>query len=205
MPYLEIKDFSFDLLPLDVDLYSLEMKIIRELYIEDNHTIYSTVAESIHRLQCVFGRIHNIFGKGKAAHSIYQILKLKEQEVKLDENFGDIEHLIIFDRSSDFLTPLLRQITYEGLIDEFYGIQGGISKVPASLFEENRNVNKKYDNVRLNSENDYIFEEIRLLTINGARMALKTRGQEFDRFTDAAKELKDVNEKAAAVKRIKNE
>ena len=78
MPYLEIKDFSFDLLPLDIDLYSLEMKVIRELYIEDNHTIYSTVAESIHRLQCVFGRIHNIFGKGRAAHSIYQILKLKE-------------------------------------------------------------------------------------------------------------------------------
>ena len=68
-------------------------------------------------MQCVFGRIHNCFGKGKAANSIYQILKLKEQEIKLDENFGDIESLIIFDRQSDFLTPLLKQITYEGLID----------------------------------------------------------------------------------------
>lgn len=151
MPYLDIKDFSFDLLPLDIDLYSLEMKVIRELYIEDNHTIYSTVAESIHRLQCVFGRIHNIFGKGKAAHSIYQILKLKEEEVKLDQNYGDIEHLIIFDRSSDLLTPLLKQITYEGLVDEFYGIQGGISKVPATLFEENKNSNKKFDTIKLNS------------------------------------------------------
>ncbi len=53
------------------------MKIMRDLYIDDNHSIYSTVAESIHRLQCVFGRIYNIFGKGKAANSIYQILKLK--------------------------------------------------------------------------------------------------------------------------------
>jgi len=57
---------------------------MKELYIEDNHLVYSTVAESIHRLQCVFGRIHNIFGKGRAAGSVYQILKLKEQEIKLD-------------------------------------------------------------------------------------------------------------------------
>lgn len=79
MKYIEIRDFSFDLVPLDIDLYSLEMKIMRELYIDDNHTIYSTVAESIHRLQSVFGKIHNIFGKGRAAYSVYNILKLKEQ------------------------------------------------------------------------------------------------------------------------------
>jgi len=44
MQHVDVKDFSFDLLPLDIDLYSLEMKIMRELYIEDNHSIYSTVA-----------------------------------------------------------------------------------------------------------------------------------------------------------------
>ena len=55
------------------------MKAMRELYVDTNHTIYSTVAESIHRLQSVFGRIHNIFGKGEAAKAIYKILKLKEK------------------------------------------------------------------------------------------------------------------------------
>lgn len=44
---------------------------MRDLYIDDNHSIYSIVAESIHRLQSVFGRIHNIFGKGRAAGAIY--------------------------------------------------------------------------------------------------------------------------------------
>jgi hypothetical protein len=42
--------------------------------------------------------------------------------------------LIIFDRACDFVTPLLKQITYEGLIDEFYGINGGIARVPATVF-----------------------------------------------------------------------
>lgn len=78
--FVDIRDFSFDLLPLDVDLYSLEMKFIKELYINHDHSIYSTVAESIHRLQCVFGKVHNIYGKGKAAKAIYEILRLKESK-----------------------------------------------------------------------------------------------------------------------------
>jgi len=38
-------------------------------------------------------------------------------EIKIDENFGDIESIIIIDRSVDFLTPLLKQTVYEGIID----------------------------------------------------------------------------------------
>ena len=34
-----------------------------------------------------------------------------------------IDTLIIIDRNVDLVTPLLTQLTYEGLIDEFFGIQ----------------------------------------------------------------------------------
>ncbi len=80
---VDIRDFSFDLLPLDVDLYSLEMRFLKEMYISHDHSIYTTVAESIHRLQCVFGKIHNIYGKGKAAKAIHDILRLKESTHQL--------------------------------------------------------------------------------------------------------------------------
>jgi vacuolar protein sorting-associated protein 33A len=66
-----LRDFSFDLIPLDNDLYSLEMKTFKELYIDNEYSIYNVVAESIHRLQCVFGKVRNVFGKGAAARSIY--------------------------------------------------------------------------------------------------------------------------------------
>ena len=56
-------------------------------------------------------------------------------EIKIDENYGDIESVIIIDRSIDFLTPLLKQIVYEGMIDETYGLNGGIVKIPSSKFE----------------------------------------------------------------------
>jgi len=39
-----IKDFSYGLLPFDHDLYSLEIKSFRELYLLNDHSIYNIVA-----------------------------------------------------------------------------------------------------------------------------------------------------------------
>lgn len=36
-------------------------------------------------------------------------------------------------------------------------------------------------------------------------MALKTRGADFDKFTEEAKQILDLNEKSAATKRIQTE
>lgn len=124
-----IKDFSFGLLPLDHDLYSLEQKSFKQIYLESDQSIFSMVAESIHRLQSIYGRVKNVFGKGAAARSVIDILKIKEQEINIDDKEGDIEHLIIFDRSVDLVTPLLKPFTYEAMIEEVYGIVGGFIKL----------------------------------------------------------------------------
>lgn len=57
----------------------------------------------------------------------------------------------------------------------------------------------------LNSERDPFFHQIRWLTITGASNALRRIAQDYDQFVENAKNLKDVNEKAAAVKKIKVE
>lgn len=38
-----------------------------------------------------------------------------------------IDNLVIIDRTVDLLTPMLTQLTYEGLIDELYGINNSKS------------------------------------------------------------------------------
>lgn len=82
-------------------------------------------------------------------------------EIKIDDNYGDIESLIIVDRGIDFLTPLLKQTVYEGIADEFYGINGGILKVPSTKFDEGvakeKKVESAYKQVRINCERDYIY------------------------------------------------
>jgi len=46
---------------------------------------------------------------------------------------GTIESLIIIDREIDFATPLLTQLTYEGLIDELFGIKDNQTEVDISV------------------------------------------------------------------------
>ena len=183
------------------------MRYLKELYINHDHSIYTTVAQSIHRLQCVFGKVHNIYGKGKAAKAVYDILRLKENQVKIDENYGDIESVIIIDRSIDYLTPLLKQTVYEGIADEIYGVKAGILRIPSSKFDDGTAKEKKNQNayklIKLNSEKDYIYEQIKGLSLFGARTVLKARGAEFDQFQEQAGRMKDLNEKGNAVKRIK--
>src|SRR3954452_24764197 len=44
-----------------------------------------------------------------------------------------IDSLIIIDRSVDLITPLCTQLTYEGLIDEVFGIRASHVEVDSSL------------------------------------------------------------------------
>ncbi len=41
-------------------------------------------------------------------------------------NSPEIDTLIILDRDVDFVTPMMTQLTYEGLIDEFFRINCGL-------------------------------------------------------------------------------
>ena len=53
-------------------------------------------------------------------------------------------------------------MTYEGLIDEIFKIEGNIAKIPANLLDDNVNPNPNqqqasYKNIQFNSEKDYIY------------------------------------------------
>lgn len=87
------------------------------------------------QLQSTFGLFPRLTGKGDKAKILADILLRMRQETIIDSRtalYGvgqsqSIESLIIIDREVDFITPLLTQLTYEGLIDEKYGIKNSIS------------------------------------------------------------------------------
>jgi hypothetical protein len=39
---------------------------------------------------------------------------------------GSIDSIIILDRQVDMVTPMCTQLTYEGLLDEIFGIKHGL-------------------------------------------------------------------------------
>lgn len=78
-------------------------------------------------LQDIYGPIRKVSGKGNAAHQVMKLIDKLENEHQSDpmlknQSSVQIDQLVLIDRGIDLLTPLLTQMTYEGLIDEFFGI-----------------------------------------------------------------------------------
>lgn len=67
-------------------------------------------------------------GKGPAASAVKDMLVKMRKEIPLPPAAAaasQIQRAIILDREVDFITPMVTQITFEGLIDEVTGIKNG--------------------------------------------------------------------------------
>ena len=86
------------------------------------------------QLQSTQGLFPRLTGKGDKAKILADMLLRMRQETIIDgrsvmHGVGQsqsIESLIIIDREVDFITPLLTQLTYEGLIDEKFGVKNSL-------------------------------------------------------------------------------
>ncbi|KAJ3407009.1 hypothetical protein HDV05_005632, partial [Chytridiales sp. JEL 0842] len=141
-----IGEFHLDLFILEDDLWSLELdNSFRELFLEGDTTSIYYIAKAVMKLQTVFGIIPRILGKGTCAKQLSDLILRMRTELganledgeSIDNLFpqiSEIDSLIILDRTMDLVTPMCTQLTYEGLIDEVYGIKNTFVDLDASLF-----------------------------------------------------------------------
>lgn len=123
-----IEEFKCDLFPFDNDLLSMELSgSFKEFYLENDPTCLYQVAQAIQGLQKLYGKISRITGRGPAASKVWELLQRLNREEEDNKAVSTssvaIEHLLLLDRSVDLLSPLVTQLTYEGLIDEIFGIK----------------------------------------------------------------------------------
>ena len=132
-----IKNLNFDLIPIDIDLLSLERNnCLKEIYIENDLTSVGDLANSLVKLEMIFGKIKYKYIKGDVAQTFFNMVEEKEKENKLaikDEILG----MIVMDRSVDFITLMTTNYTCEGLIDENLEINLGRIRVKESILKEN--------------------------------------------------------------------
>lgn len=99
----------------------------KEFHLENDPTCLYQVAQAIHGLQRMYGKIPKVTGRGPAAGKIWELLERLNREEEDNKatpvQSTTIEHLLLLDRSVDLLSPLVTQLTYEGLIDEIFGIK----------------------------------------------------------------------------------
>jgi len=131
------EQFPLSLVPFDHDLLSMEYEqSFYECYIERDLTSMYYVTESLMKLQALFGVIPKIFGKGEMAQHVANMVIRKRRELADTESqiTPVIDSLLLIDRTVDLLTPLLTQLTYEGLIDEIFSIENTNVQLPADRF-----------------------------------------------------------------------
>lgn len=160
----------------------------KEFYLENDPTCLYQVAQAIRRLQRLYGKISRVTGRGPAAMKVWELMKRleREEEENLQTNRNlqstpPIEHLLLIDRNIDLLSPLVTQLTYEGLIDEIFGIQNTTVQLPASKFHDSddsptvMSVDKK-EKIILNSGEE-LFAEIRDKNFNGVGSVLSQKAK----------------------------
>ena len=135
-----IENLNFDLIPIDIDLLSLERDCLKEIYIDNNLTSVGDLANSLVKLEMIFGKVKYKYIKGDIAHIFCSMLEEKEKENNLKTK-DEILGMIAFDRSVDFITLMTTNYTCEGLIDEHLGINLGRIKVKESILKENLSKN----------------------------------------------------------------
>lgn len=144
-----ITELDLHFLPLEPDLLSLELPdAFGDLYLRKDPTAIFAAAKALMLLQKQYGLFPRILGKGDNAKRLADLLLRMRSEEEVNaasdpsgsplNSFGltpspTIENLIIIDREVDFPTALATQLTYEGLLDEVFGVANNQAEVDSSI------------------------------------------------------------------------
>ncbi|XP_049879104.1 vacuolar protein sorting-associated protein 33A [Pectinophora gossypiella] len=136
---LSIQEFKCDIFPFDSDVMSLELQNdFRENYLEGDPTCIYNSAQALRTIQQLYGIIPRVFGKGMAAKQVWDLLcRLNKEEQGMGPKGSQtscIDHLLLLDRAIDFTSVMSTQLTYEGLIDELFGIKNSTATFPGHKF-----------------------------------------------------------------------
>ena len=96
------------------------------------------VSKSLMTLQSLYGPFIRVYAKGTWACHVCDTVKRMIRMV--DRGFtsqpSQIDAVVLLDRRVDLITPLVTPLTYEGLVDELFGINYTVTQLPADRFPE---------------------------------------------------------------------
>lgn len=218
-----VEELKIDLYVLDSDLISTENEyVFRDLYLNGDHSFAHQITMGLIKLQDFYGQIPKVSGQGKAAKLVCDLLlkhrKLhsrQQQPTSGRRQPATIHQLILIDRRIDLVTPLLTQLTYEGLLDEVFGVSHGTITLPAerfAQFDESQGQSspppkptektKETKRFELRSSED-LFARLRDCHINGVADVLKQSARNLQaEYEECNCQRKTIAEIGKIVKRL---
>jgi hypothetical protein len=190
--------------PLDPDETALcAPDAFRSVYVDgDTGPLFQT-ARALLELQKRHGAIPLIRGHGHAARIVARTLHRLAAEADAAAALNaraatpDISRLIIIDRSSDPVTPLLTQLTYQGLLDDLFGISGSICHVRGP---ENGQGEAATARVICNTT-DRLWPELRDKNFSAVPALFAAKSQEVQAVYDKRQQLRDSSASMTDVQR----
>jgi hypothetical protein len=196
--HVKMLDWSLHLIPLDEHVLSLEHpNTARTLLLEGNYSILHQVASSLINLEEKFGTIPLVHGKGRFSQMVWDMFtRIKEvrglKEFHHPTSGMGVSEVILFDRSCDWVTPMCSQLTYEGMLDDVFGIQTGFVELSKDSGDDQQMVK-----VLLN-EDDPVFSLIRSMHFSGVSEVLinisKELQKHYDQGRDKSKSIQEMKE-----------
>ncbi|KAK4578716.1 hypothetical protein RGQ29_028701 [Quercus rubra] len=187
---MTIGEYPLYIVPLDEDVLSFELDLAyKESQVDGDTSSLWHIAKAIHKLEFSFGVIPNVRAKGKGSVRVADILNRMQAEEPVnspDMVVPEINTLILLDREVDMVTPMLSQLTYEGLLDECLHVNNGSVELDASIMglqQEGKKIK-----VPLNSS-DKLFKEIRDLNFE-----VVVQTQSVSELKDFVKKLNSLPE-----------
>lgn len=229
-----VHSLPIDMIPLDSDVFSLERSdVLRRAEVEGVPSDPITdIARSLVTLQDCTGTVGRMQALGPMAEAVLQRSMAMRLDDFASENFGSgaavsrqgsdavnpadgptqsqVDAMIIIDRKVDMVTPMMTPLTYEGLLDEFLGIDCGLVKVKEDVIEppEDDGVNRseagptKRVSVALN-DLDTLFAEVRDQHVEKFGSFLQQQAQALkETHSDFANKDRDLSEIHQFVKQI---
>lgn len=206
---LTIGEYPLYVVPLDEDILSFELDLaFKECLVDGDTTSHWHIAKAIHKLEFTFGLIPNVRAKGRASTRIAEILnrmQVEEPVNTLEVVLPELSTVILLDREVDMITPLLTQLTYAGLLDEYLGVNNGAVEVNESIMgtqQEGKVTEGKMTKVPLNSS-DKLFKEIRDLNFEVAGQVLRDKATSMKQdYADMTTTNQSVSELKDFVKKL---
>jgi hypothetical protein len=233
-PYLinnpeKVEFINMNIIPFEKDVLSLEISDSFFHSIQQEDLEYLTQSyEAISRLEKTYGTIKYKFALGSNAVNVLN--KLLSVSAELSSPFqisdsasydgygqnvkgGEIDGLIIIDRKVDLVTPFCIQQTYEGMLDEHFGIVATNLDVKRSIIkgddeEEKKSIAAgeppKIDTMSLRSDQDLIIDELRDLHFVALESKFSQRVIDIDRIIKEKDNPKNVDDLQKYIEKLKN-
>lgn len=225
----KVEFINMNIIPFEKDVLSLEISDSFFQSIQQEDLEYLTQSyEAISRLEKTFGTIKYKFAVGNNAVNVLN--KLLSVSTELSEEFkvsdssgypgydsnlkpGEIDALFLIDRKADLITPFCIQQTYEGMLDEHFGIHATNLDAKSSILkgddeEEKKSVAAgqppKVDTMSLRSDQDLIIDELRDLHFVALQAKFSQRVIDIDRIIKEKDNPKNVDDLQKYIEKLKN-